>query len=177
MRNRKNIRLWQRPRLGKKAQEEATGFIIIVVIIIFISVIFLGIMIRKNPDSTSSRDTYQFLETAMQFTTDCAISYEPAYLSLSELIYECHEGISLCTSGDKPCDVLQDTLSKILDSTYNPSKDAFLKAYEFKIIYKESIEKEVINISKGICTNRIKGSELPIDAGKGVLINSIKLCY
>ena len=164
---------------NKKAQEEIAGFVLIVVIVIIISIIILGISIRQsNKDVGESRDVYQFLESMMQYTTDCAISYEPAYSKLGELIDKCNSGLSRCISGKEPCEVAKDTLTKMIDSAFYITDETHIKGYEFKSIFiSNNQEKELISVSKGECKGRIRGSEIPIHSFQGDISNTLKLCY
>ncbi|MEK6844532.1 MAG: hypothetical protein AABX83_03870 [Nanoarchaeota archaeon] len=166
--------------MNKKAQEEIAGFVLIVVIVIIISIIILGISIRQdNREIGESRDIYQFLESMMQYTTDCALSYEPAYSKLGELIERCNSGLSICISGKEPCDVARDTLTKMVDSAFYITGETSLKGYEFKSIYSlnNSQNKELIVVSKGECLGSTRGSELPIHSFQGDISNTLKLCY
>lgn len=164
---------------NKKAQEEIVGFVLIVIIVSIVLVIFLGISLRQDKEiSRESRDTYQFLESTMQYTTDCALSYEPAYSKLSELIIECREGLSTCTSNKTPCNVAEETLKNIIESSFPIQEEADIKGYEFKAIYStNTTEEEIIFINKGNCTISIRGAEFLLPAFPGTISNSLKLCY
>lgn len=165
---------------NKKAQEEIVGFVLIVVIIAIVAVIILGIVIRQTPSSSQeSKDIYQFLESIMEYTTTCSVSYEPDYLILSELIFECHEGISKCLSNEDPCNSLNKTLTSLLDNSFLVTEESALKGYEFKSFYTtNSTEKEVILLRKGNCKETAqKGSEILIAAYPGTISNTLRLCY
>ncbi len=164
---------------NKKAQEEIAGFILIVAIVIIISVIFLAILIRKPQENlTQSIDIYQFLESTLQYTTECALSYEPAYSNLGELIQECREGLSQCTSGESPCELAKKTLNEIIEESFLIDEKASIKGYEFKSIYTDKdIEEEIISLSKGNCSASVRGSELLLPALPGIISNTLKLCY
>ncbi len=164
---------------NKKAQEEIVGFVLIVAIVIIISVIFLAFLIRKpQTNITQSRDIYQFLESTMQYTTECALSYEPAYSNLGELIQECHEGLSQCISGEPPCSLAEKTLNEIIETSFLIEEKASIKGYEFNSIYTDkNIEEEIISLSKGNCSTSIRGSELLIPSLPGTISNELKLCY
>ena len=164
---------------NKKAQEEIAGFVLIVAIVIIILVILLAFIIRRPQEIlTQSRDIYQFLESTVQYTTECALSYEPAYSNLGELIQECHEGLSICTSGEKPCELAEKTLNEIIEASFLAEEQAKIKGYEFKSIYTDKdIAEEIISLSKGNCSAAIRGSELLIPALPGTISNTLKLCY
>ena len=164
----------------KKAQEEIAGFFIIVLIVVIVLVIFLGISLQKSNKTLpkESIDRKQFLESVMQYTTDCAISYEPAYLILSELIQECNEGLSICISGKQPCTIAKETINALIDKSFLISEKAATKGYEFKAIHDNNkTNKEIITLAKGNCSNSIRGAETLIPAFPGTIINTLKLCY
>lgn len=164
----------------KKAQEEIVGFVLIVVIVISILVIILGISLRNSSSENikESLDIKQFLESTLEYTTDCALSYEPAYSKLRELLQECNEGLSLCISGRKPCDVAKETLTKIADISFPVTPDSFIKSYEFTAIQTiGDTEKEILTITKGNCTQRSRGASLPVFASEGTITSSFKYCF
>ena len=165
---------------NKKAQEEIVGFMLIVVIMVIVLVIFLGLIIRKNSNNeTESKEIHQFLESLMKYTTDCALSYVPDYSNLGSLIKEC-KTTSICTSGKDPCEIANDTIAEILESSFIVSKESSIKGYEFSSIYsinKTQFGEEILKISKGSCNGSIKGSDLPSPAYQGTISNSLRLCY
>ncbi len=164
---------------SKKAQEEIVGFVLIILIVLVVFVVILGLMLRKGPSSNlkESTEIMQFLESAMQYTTDCALSYEPAYSKLSELLQECNQGISICLSGKKPCAVAEETLTKIIDLSFPIGEDSSIKSYEFTSIQTtNNIEKEILTITKGNCTQRIRGVSLPVFTQKGTITSTFKYC-
>lgn len=166
-------------KMKRKAQEEIVGFVAIVVIVIVVLVIFLGVALRKDKSSTAqeSKDIYRFLESMMQYTSSCAVSYEPAYSDLGLLIQQCHSGLYTCVSGEDPCKIAKETISKIIDSSFLISHDSSKKGYEFISLYvTNSTEEKIIEIFKGDCSQEILGSELLIPAFPGTISNSFKLC-
>ena len=160
----------------KRAQEEIVGFVAIVLLVVIALVIFLGISLYKNKTSstTESTDLYDFLSSITEYTTDCAITYEPAYLKLGELIQECSSGSSICVSGKKPCDVSLQTLSVLINSSFLISQEASTKGYEFKAI--DSNNKESLSLTKGNCTGSITSSEILPPGFPGTISVSLKLC-
>jgi hypothetical protein len=168
---------------NKKAQEEMTGFVLVVIIMAVIFLVFVGIMIRK-PSSVStqeSRDIQQFLESTMEVTSSCAFGYEPAYASIGDLLRRCNEGSSICTSGKNPCEVLNESLSGILDSAYPVGSDRPEKGYDFKITYQENSssgvgETQMLELVKGQCKGDFKSAEYLSPSGNGNLLSSFKLC-
>ncbi len=165
---------------NKKAQEEIVGFVLIVVIVAIITVILLGISIRSDNAKVDqeSKDVYQFLESAMQLTTTCSISYEPDYSKLNELISICYLGTSKCLNGENPCSLSNKTISSLLSDSFLANQDSSIKGYEFRSAYSNNATStEIIFIKKGACQGAIRGSEILIPADKGTISNSLKLCY
>ncbi len=163
----------------KKAQEEMVGFVFIVVIIAIVGAIILGFSIRGNNTLVQeSKDIHQFLESAMELTTSCSISYEPNYLKLNELIKECNNGLSLCISGEDPCIVLNKTFNNVITKSFLVNEQANIKGYEFKSIYStNTISKEIIIIYQGDCSYSARGAEILIPAYPGTISATLKLCY
>ncbi len=164
--------------MSKKAQEEIVGFVLIVVIVSVILIIFLGIMLSNKPQSAEykSKDIEQFLESLMQFTSDCAINYEPAYSKLNELIQQCYSGLSKCTSGKNPCDMAKETITNAIELSFKIEKDSINKGYEFISVINSSLDKPIIEIKKGDCTQTIKGGIFLIHTTQGPITNTLKLC-
>jgi len=165
---------------NKKAQEEIVGFVAIVILVSIVGVIFLGIGLRQEGSGRAqeSKDVYQFLDSMMQYTSDCAISYEPNYLRLSELIQECRIGAGKCLSGESPCEVVNKSLGRIIEASFKPNKEGNVKGYEFKIIYsKDNVTEDVLVMKNGTCLNGLRGSEILTPAFPGTLANSLEICY
>lgn len=166
------------PTLNKKAQEEIVGFVVIVVIVSIALVIVLGIMLaNKENKKTESIEIYQFLESAMQYTTSCALSYEPAYLNLGELLQKCHEGIS-CLSGKRACEIFNQTIREMIVSSYQVGEESARKGYNFKAVYATNKTKEeFISIEKGICNGIATGSEILLSAFPGTISAELRICF
>lgn len=163
---------------AKKAQEEIVGFIAIVVIISIVLVIFLVIIL--NRDSTQivqSKELYQFLESMLQFTSPCAIGYEPNYVELGELLEECNKGLAVCTSGEEPCSLAEKTITEILDASFLVSEEGEIKGYEFVSLYSTENKKALLNVSKGNCFGTVRGAEMPVYSSGGSISNILKICY
>ncbi|MDO8509277.1 MAG: hypothetical protein Q7S27_06380 [Nanoarchaeota archaeon] len=164
--------------MNKKAQEEIVGFTLIVVIVAIVGVIILGISLKSTDSFQEGKDIYHFLESAMEVTSSCAISYEPAYSKLGELFEECLNGLSVCTSGEKPCQSVEKALAGIIEASFNVAPEAHIKGYEFQSTYSTNTTlKEILIISKGKCGNTIRGSEVLLPAFPGTISNILKLCY
>tara|TARA_Y100000310_G_scaffold337711_1_gene425481 strand:- start:1162 stop:1662 length:501 start_codon:yes stop_codon:yes gene_type:complete len=165
--------------INRKGQEEIVGFVLIVVIVAVVFLVLLGIFLRSDSggNEIESREISQFLDSAIEYTTDCAIGFEPNYLTLGELIRECHEG-GICTSEKKGCEVLDDTLSDLLDSSWQVGPDRAIKGYVFNATFgSDSGDEEIRIVESGECGFNIRGADNIINAQGGVIVYSLKLCY
>lgn len=164
---------------NKKGQEEIVGFVVIVVIVCLIGVILLGIALRQKPGAQfqESSDVAASLQSMMQYTTDCALNYEPNYLRLSELIQECFSSGNLCTSGKGSCKVLNMTLATLLGASY-PVGEAFpLKGYELTIASSDSnATEELLTLEKGTCEGSARGAEVLLPSFPGTIVGALKVC-
>ena len=171
----------KRMKVNRKGQEEIVGFILIVVIVAVVAVILLGISIRKTGSSveSDSAEIYQFLGSMMQYTTDCAVVFEPDFSSLGELIEECYSNTAkTCTSGENVCDVLEENVKGILDSSWEIGEDRPNKGYEFSSVYVSGTQRsDIFEIIKGECEGSFRGSEFVSSAFPGKIENSFKLCF
>lgn len=166
----------------RKAQEEIVGFILIVVIVSIILVIFLGIKLR-NPEPTqrTSEVVYQFLESSMEQTTDCALSSGADFLALDAAIRACYVGNSACIGGSSTCATVEDTLGQMLNHSWAVGPQYPYKGYEVEGIYTvnssgQQNNEEVFSVSKGNCSNSFIGNSYWIPEFPGSIIVSAKLC-
>ena len=154
------------------------GFVLIVVIVMVALLIFLGISIRggQNLEARESRDIQQFLESSMQYTTECAISFIPAYSDLAGLSEDCLSG-ARCLDGRDSCEVYEETLTNLIESSWQVGKERPIKAYAFKSVYTtNSSEKRIISLLSGNCTENVIGSEFISPAFPGRIVSSLELC-
>ena len=155
---------------NKKAQEEMVGFVLIMLVVAIMFLVFLGIYLRDaaKTHETEGKDVASFLEAITKFTIEC--DYIGASSPLSDLILECDaSSISTCSSGEKKCDVLRNTLNQAINSSWNFNENSPTKAY-FMDVFKETDkgEKALFNstpITSGILTNNIRAAEKPFSKG------------
>lgn len=171
---------------NKSGQEEITGFVLIVVLVSVILVVFLGIYIREQanqPSYKESRELYQFLESVMQYTSDCAVRYEPVYASVNDLIVECFNAPeAVCTNGKKACQVLKDSMDRIIQASWKMNRERYpgytFHSYYYKNISDQDEEKrDVIKIEVGNCTSSFTAATWPIGQDLGTINNKFSLCY
>jgi len=167
----------------KKAQEEIVGFVLIMVIVAVVMLVFLGITVRKGSLDTEGRDSveiYQFLESSMEYTTDCEVRFKSDFSALGELFEECYTGNN-CLNGENSCEALEGTLTQIFDSSWNVGPEALIKGYIFTSSYKTNLSQqtgqEIISLEKGECQGNKYGSTYIVPAFPGRIENRLDLCY
>lgn len=165
----------------KRAQEEIVGFVLIVVIVVVVGLIFLIISIKQETSlEVESRDIGAFLRSSYEYTTECAVNYEPNYAKLGELIKECRED-KICVSGKKACNVLNETLGKILDGSWPVREGGAIKGYLFNSSYGSNAsqeEEEILSIAKGNCSSGIiRGADEFYSVFPGTINYELKVCY
>lgn len=177
------IELIKMRKMKKKAQEEMVGFVMIVIIVVIVSVILLGISLRNSDAGVQkeSKEIYQFLESLMGYTTDCALRYEPAYSTIGELISECSSNSAiLCINGEMACDKVKQEVDSILSASWKIGEDAPIKGFDFESVYSEGDESEkevALNITQGNCGESFSAGEYLLSAFPGTITNMLKLCY
>lgn len=101
-------------KMSKKAQEEAVGFVIIVVIVLVIGLIFFTFALQKGKTiEVEKAEVYDFLQVMSSYTTDCSIN--SMNLNVRELIKECHNNPTKnCEDQTNACTKLETTAKNIL---------------------------------------------------------------
>lgn len=159
---------------NKKAQEEMVGFVLIMLVVGVIFLVFLGIYLRKDSQTTitESKDISNFIAAVSRYTTDCGLSDDPDFdhYSLVELITRCYEDgpDSTCSNnGKKKCDVLKETLNGSIESNWNFHEDSPTKGYFFQVFREtDTGEENVIQpFGSGDQTKRVRSAEKPLPQG------------
>jgi hypothetical protein len=164
--------------VGRKAQEEMVGFVMIVVIVAIISLVFLGIAFRQPGSGIGreSKDLSHFLTSTMQFTTDCSINYAPS--SVGDLIRRCAESAATTcdSSTSNVCSAAQETIQNILQASWDVGANSPYKGYKFESFYNSTNKETVVSISEGNCSSNFITSEYLMSGYSGTIISSFKLC-
>jgi len=149
---------------NRKGQEELVGFGLIIILVAIVFIVFISIYIRKPTEKVTNYESVSFVQAILQYTTTCQ-EENLHNLSIQELIPKCQEGTSNCYSANnkiiKPCIILNDTLAKIADQSWNPGLKNPVKGYTLIVNVSDDgkHEKRVSNITKGVVTNNYKGAE------------------
>ncbi len=137
---------------SKLGQEEMIGFGLIIVLVAVILLVFLAFSL-KNPvkENVESYEIEGFISALLQHTTDCG-NYRTSHLSIRELIIDCGQG-ETCLDNRDTCEVLNSTLSGILEQSWKVSGDRPTKGYQLKILRNEVVSQI---IQKGNVTTSYK---------------------
>lgn len=161
--------------IKRKAQEEMVGFVMIVVVVSVILVVILGIMMRNPATDNKNLEVTQFLESMMEYTTDCAIGYAPRYASVGELMGDCYDN-KICVNGKNACEVLNKTINEIISASWPISDVGYYSGYKFNSIYvKENRSYNLLDISQGNCT-LFRGGDSFFEHKGGVIDSTLKIC-
>lgn len=170
---------------NKKSQHEIVGFILIVVIVVIIGLFLLVFYLRQTPVQHESLDVQNFLQASMLYTTECAISYEPQYESLQDLIKSCYIN-QQCLDGEMACNVLNSILAGLVHESWLASENKPVNGYSLIIYYEELGEDEEMSRKDEIlklqenwqnCTGSRTGAEHLIYYHPGNIIISMEVCY
>ena len=116
----------------------------------------------------------------MEFTTDCALGYIPAYARLGELLRECNRN-TRCLEGEPACGVLNETLSGIIKNGLDVGPEKPVKGYIFEAKYSDSgnvsFESTILELSEGKCSGAVLGAEYLSPATPGIIVSKLELCY
>jgi len=168
----------------RKGQEEIVGFVAIVLLVTVIAIIFLGISANKEPATQKeSKDISRFLESVMIYTTDCALGYEPNYLTPKDLLKECYSNKGKkCLDEKEVCSALNETMLLVLGSSWTVGEEAKTKGYLFKSVYSKNSSKldgeEILKLGKGNCSSGsyIEGDNF-FSVYPGTITSSLRICY
>ncbi len=143
----------QSGRLKKKGQEEMVGFVVIVVIISVVLLVLLGFLLRSSNKSTvESYEVENFIQAALQYTTNCENQLE--FLSLQNLIVAC-ENTEKCLNEENSCEILNETLKGIIKTGWNVNEQSPIKGYKLNIRVEGE---ERLSLKEGNETKNYKGA-------------------
>lgn len=170
----------------RRAQEEMVGFVLIVVLIIIISLVFLGFSLRQKPKLEVSTTVDNLLSAMLLYTTDCAL-YIPQYETVKDVMKSCYYN-EICSDGKSACTELREVMDKLLraaEGDLSSNSDKPIKAYELNVSYSakqqgfiaRQPEAGLLYIKNGVCTSESAGAQqfVPLEAGN--IVVSLKFCY
>ena len=128
------------PTLGQRtAQEEMVGFAVIVIIVAVILLVMLGIWLNKPKETAAeSYKAESFIQAFLEQTTSCTRDFGLSYSNVIDLISEC-DSKQVCTGENSEaesvpaCEILNSTISEILESSWPAGQDRPIKGYVMNI--------------------------------------------
>lgn len=144
----------------KLAQEELVGFALIILIVGVIILVFVASGLNKSDEGpVESYEVEGFLQSALQYTTNCEEIFGNA--SLQDLIISCERG-DFC-GNENSCLLLNQTLNKILEENWAVGESYPNKGYEFEIT---SETKRLFYSKEGVETVDSKGGRQSFAKGR-----------
>ena len=163
------------PSFGKNklGQEEMIGFAMIIIIVAVVVLVFIGFSLR-NPqtENVESYEVESFLQSALQYTTDCESNIER--LSIQKLIFSCYSK-EQCLDGRKSCDVLKDEMTKMLNESWKIGEERPVKGYD--LIIRTDKNESSLGLSRGEITSNSKGAVQDFARGERLIEIIFKAYY
>ena len=124
----------------KKGQEEMVGFVLIIVLVAVIFLVFLGIFVRQDrTDTSTSIEVSQFLESYVEYTSECSLDAGFSYKKIDELALAYERGIP-CSSGKSSREVFEETSVELIESSWTFSSESPEKGYRFTAVFPSAEE-------------------------------------
>jgi hypothetical protein len=121
----------------KKAQHEMVGFALIIIVVAILIIVVLSLTHNKKTDFEESPLASSFLQSLLYQTTNCSINYGSNFLSIRELTKACLADED-CEDGNSACALLNSTIDKILNESFQVGEKYPLKSLEFKITHSQN---------------------------------------
>jgi hypothetical protein len=167
--------------MRKRGQEEAVGFVAIIVIVALVVVFFIGISIRHaGPQALGSASVKQFLESSSAFTTSCDLGLRTKYATLEQLMQSCSRNSqATCLNGELACQRYNETVQRLLDSTWKPSQEGIIEGYVFNVSYeRQTGSEQVVSFMNGSCEGNFMAEEVlsPDTFEGGTFVTQLRIC-
>lgn len=149
-------------KMKRKGQSEMVGFGLIIIIVAVLILIFLSIYLRgSNEDVTESFEVEAFVQSILQYTTDCEMDYSGNYRDVRRLLFDCKAN-KPCFDDRNSCIVLNETIYQILEGSWEVGPDSVNKGY----LFNATVEgEEMVGFKKGNETNLNKGTSQTFTEG------------
>ncbi len=170
----------------KKAQEEIIGFVAILILIAVIFLGFIAFSLRQKPSEQQDRRVANLLEAMLGVTTDCAVSFEPQFSTLQDLIKNCYYG-ERCSNGRGACQYLNEISEGMLiaaEGDLSLERGRQLNYFEFNASY--AIEGQqfvrrpsagLAHVKRGVCSGSSIGAQQFIPLDEGSIQVTLIFCY
>lgn len=143
----------------KTAQEEMVGFAIIIIIVAVILLVFFWFSVQnKESQVQDSFEIESFLKSLNVLGTSCEDNW--GHVDFEDLVFMCGKEESC---GDVPsCDILNETVSGVLEANFEPSNESRIKGYIFELEFADKL----IYVEEGAKTSSSKGAQSNILGGR-----------
>lgn len=145
----------------KLGQEEMVGFVLIMILVMVILLIVIGFVLTgKGGIEEKDYQLDSFLESALQVTTNCSVGGK--ILSLKDMVPQCATKQKCENIDEDICKKMESMFRGMINQSFNPSKESYVKSYSLNVYKIESENKEtVVSISEGsqTKTSRVGWSE------------------
>jgi hypothetical protein len=158
--------------ITRKGQEEMVGFVLIILLVAIIFLVFLGLFLRKgnSDNSIESGEISQFLDSMLEYTSNCSLNSGYSYENVKDLATECERG-ALCSNNKEACIVLKETSKEIIESSWQFGSESPNKGYRFSIKFNGTAPDININSATGAC-NTLRGGSRPFQKS----VFDLKIC-
>lgn len=138
----------------KKAQEEMIGFALIIILVSMIILTLLFFTLRgSQKEIVESYEVESFLQSALQYTSNCKSEDNLEFYTLQKLIFECNARTN-CLNSKSSCEVLEETFKEVLEESWMVGEDNKYKGYLLNITLNDE---EFQIIKEGNLTGNNKG--------------------
>ncbi len=157
---------------ARKGQEEIVGFALIIIIVAVVLLFLLSFSLRSSEkEEVESYEVASFLQSTLQYTTSCEIG--SSNLSVQNLIFECIDE-RVCSDNRKSCDVLNATLSGIVEESWKIGQDRPVKGYGLLV---KGNGNGLVVLDEGNVTANYKGSLQDLARGSDSIQITLKVYY
>jgi hypothetical protein len=119
--------------LRKLGQEEMVGLVVIMIVVTVIGLVFLGMFARKEPAIYPSGEATGFLYSARLYTVECRPDATRENYNLGECWVACPRGESCYGTTKTACEVLNETLKKMIEKSFKIGPEAKYAGYSLEI--------------------------------------------
>jgi hypothetical protein len=118
------------------------------------------------------------LSSILEYTSSCAVSYEPAYSRIKDLVKNCYDNEKCSNLNKYSCDYLNGEMKNIIEATMKTESDA--KGYTFVALKQDlqgNFEKNILEMKKNCDKGTKVGSQEVIASDSGNIVVRLSLCY
>ncbi|MAE42762.1 hypothetical protein CMO93_03250 [Candidatus Woesearchaeota archaeon] len=155
--------------MKKKAQTEIIGLAIVVILLIIGMTFVIRFMMTKEPVDYKKQFTQAEIASNMINTFLKSTSQDCNELSMTELLQDCGQSMSIHCNGKVSCDYVEETVQDI----FNQTLEVWKINYEFKVFQQEEIPKFTLGTP---CPASKKSKTFPIPTSSGTLFVKLDIC-